>query len=300
MKYTAKTQKEILIFLLGLSCLPLLRTHAQATSAHHGIQSAQKPATIQQQRGPKYWSEQKKEFQVLINETWAHEPWIGNDAPYAAARAKIESAVATGESPAVLVAQYAEQAKNEPNNPLAQFFWAYAVRMEYKLALDSKAMSDLRFAAELAIAEAPQPHTYNYNRLHYLLWIQGGGGAPSHFLKDLSYRLLAKDPKDFPVLMGLASIYTQNRDKQAQQKGYALIQQMIKQYPSKPEVYDMLAGWYYTQYMFYHNPKNYHLAIANYQKAMGMYPPQSTRRAGLPSVMEFLTQRYHQISAGGT
>lgn len=301
MKSITAIQTGLIAFCLGLSGQPLLLAQA-APKASTGMHPYYKPPTvppaIQRLRDPKYWAEQREEFKALTNDAWAQEQWTGNDAPYAVMRSRIESAVAAGQPPVALVSQYAGQAKKEPNNALAQFSWAYAVRLATKAAPASKAMSDLLFAACVAIAETPPPHTYNYDRLRYLLWIQDGGGAPSHFLKDMSYRLLQRDPKDFPVLLGQSLIYTQNRDKADQQTGYALIQKMIKQYPGKPEVYDVLGCWYYTQYMFYHNPKNYHLAMSNYQRAIGMYPAASPRRAGLPNVMATLTQRYRQLNGG--
>jgi hypothetical protein len=303
MKFKNISQAELTVFCLGLAGATFLAVQA-APKPKNGMPFNSTPITVSQElqkrRGPNYWPEQRKEFQAMTDNTWAQEQWTGGDTPYAAARSRIESVVAAGQAPEALAAQYAVQAKNEPNNAVAQFSWAYAVRLADKDSPASKAASDRIFATCVEIAETPSPHSYNYDRLRYLLWLQWGNGAASHFLKDMAYRLLAKDPKDFPVLIGLASIYTQNKDKAAQQKGYALIQKMIHDYPSKPEAYDMLGGWYYTQYMFYHNPKNYHLAMSNHQKSLGMYPPASPRRAGLPEVMDFLTQRYHQISAGGT
>ncbi len=244
----------------------------------------------------KYWQEQGKEFAALTNEKWAFERWTGNDAPYAAARARVEREANSGLPPLTLVARYQSRAKAEPNNSLAQFSWAYAVRFADKVLPASKTVSDLRFAAELGLAEAPQPRTYNYDRLHYLLRIQGGGGGGSHFLKNLASRLLAKDPQDFPVLLYQSLIYTQNRDPADRQHGYTLIQGMIKKYPNKPEVYDALGCWYYTEYLFVHNKPDYDQAMAYYQKALNMYPAKSARRDTLPGVMAFLTKRYHQIS----
>ena len=244
----------------------------------------------------KYWQEQAKESRALINETWAFENWTGDDTPYAAARAEIEQAMAAGKSPLTLGLQYGPQAKKEPNNPLAQFRWAYAVWTAGRSQSTVRPAPSLRFAAELALAEAPQPHTYNYDRLHYMIWIQGGGGGPSYYLRDLSVRLLKKDPNDFLVYLGQALIYTQHHYKEPNPQGYVLIQALLKKYPNRPEAYDALGCWYYSQYMFYHDPKNYPLAITYYKKAADMYPVKSARRADLPYVMDFLTKRYHQIS----
>ena len=243
---------------------------------------------------------QRKDFKALTDDTWAHEQWTSNDAPYVLVRSQIERAFARDEQPQLLVARYEAAAKSEPNNPLVQFGWAYTVRLATKSpSFHVEDTQDLLASVSVALAETPSPHTYAYDHLRYLIWLQWGGGGASHFLKDMAYRLLAKNPKDFPILMGLAGIYTQNRDAMAQQKGYALIQKMIKDYPNKPEVYDLLGCWYYFQYLSYRDPINYHLAMNTYQKALGMYPPQSTRREGLRQAMAFLTTRYHQMNAGG-
>ena len=302
MKSTMIVKAVLVALCLGLSGLPLLMAQNPQKN-HHGMHPFYKPPTvppkIQALRDPKYWAEQRKEVKALTNDAWVYEQWTGDDGPYAAARLNIDHALATT-PPQALVARYAAHAKSRPNDPLAQFSWAYTVHDAIKSAsFPAQDAENTRFAAQLALAEAPFPRTYNYARLRYLIWIQGGGGGPSHFLKGMAYRLLQKDPNDFPVLSGLIQIYSANHDKAAQQQGYALIQKTIKKYPGNPQVYDLLGGWYYFQYLSYHNPSDYRSAMASYQKALGMYPPQSARRGGLPQVMAFLTTRYHQISAGG-
>lgn len=302
MKSTMTVQAVLLALCLDLSGLPYLSAQTP-TTAQNGMHPFYKPSSVppalKRLQDPKYWVGQKKASDALMDHTWVHEPWTGNDAPYVAVRNQVEQAFARGAQPSGLVTKYETAAKSKSNNPLAQFGWAYAVRLATKSpALHGENTQDLLNSVNAALAEAPSPHTYAYDHLRYLIWLQWGSGVASHALKDMAYRLLAKDPHDFPVLMGLAGIYTQNRDKVAQQKGYVLIQKMIMDYPGRPEVYDMLGCWYYTQYMFYHDPRNYHLAMTSYQKALGMYPPQSARRGGLPQVMAFLTTRYHQISAG--
>lgn len=302
MKLNVMVQATLVAFCLGLAGLPLLLAQIPP-AAQHRAPLSKKPTIVPEAQlrlqHQKYWTEQRKDFKALTNDSWAYEEWTGDDAPYAAVRAQVERVFLRGTQPQAIAAKYETAAKAEPNNSLAQFGWAYAVRQAVRSDASLKSPDSLRYAAELALAEAPAPHTYNYDRLRYLIWIQGGGGAPSHFLKAMAYRLLARDPHDFPVLLGLAAIYTQNRDKEAQRKGYALIQQMTRNYPNKPEVYDMLGCWYYTQYMFYRDPRNYRLAMSTYQKALGLYPASSARREGLPQVMAFLTTRFHQISAGG-
>jgi tetratricopeptide (TPR) repeat protein len=301
MKSNTMARVVLVAFCLGVSGLPFLSIQAAPKSNNGEYKPPILPPAIKRMQAPNFWKGQREEFKALTNDTWADEQWTGNDEPYITVRTQIEQAFDRNAQPKAVVTQYEESAKREPNNPLSQFGWAYAVRLATKspsFLVDNT--SDLLTSVNIALAEAPSPHTYNYDRLRYLIWLQWGNGAASHFLKNMAYRLLQRNPKDFPVLQGLASIYTQNEDKGAQKTGFSLIQKLIRNYPSKPEVYDMLGGWYYTQYMFYHNPKNYHLAMSNYQKALGMYPAASPRRAGLPEVMDFLTQRYHQISAGGT
>lgn len=254
------------------------------------------PPAIQKLRDPKYWSGEKKKIDAVLNNDWLHQPWTGDDAPYATARARIEREISTT-PPTALVAQYAGPAQARPNDPLAQFAWAYAVHKSINVAgFSTNESKDTRFAAEVALAEAPSPHTYNYARLHYLIILQGPGSGGNYFLKNMAYRLLKKDPNDFPVLTGLVAIDAGNQDKVAQKEGYSLIQKLIKKYPEKPQVYDMLGGWHYAQYLMYHSSSNYTQSIANYKKALALYPATAARKAALPQVMAFLTTRYHQIS----
>lgn len=298
------TKTNIHLLSLGLSLVGLV---ALCPTPTHSAQN-QKPVfpkapitgkLAPPPKGRGYWEQQKKISDALGNDAWVYTEWTRNDGPYAATRAQIERAFSTGTQPQVTVSQYEAAAKREPNNAFAQFAWAYAVRLATKSpSFHISNVQDLVFSANVALAEAPSPHTYDYDRLRYLLWIQFGGGGASHFLKGMAVRLLQKDPHDFPVLLDQTLIYTQNRDKAARHRGYALIQRLIHQYPGKPDVYDALGCWYYTEYMFEHDPKNYRLAISTYQKALAMYPTDSVRRGQLPAVMAELTRRFHQISGG--
>lgn len=255
------------------------------------------PPPILTPTDPKYWAKQRKDFHAVTNHAWVYQKWTGNDAPYAAARSQVEHDFAVSVEPQDLLARYKTAAQRQPNNALAQFTWAYGVRLaDRSPAFHIQDRGEFLDAANVALSEASSPHTYNYDRLRFLLWIQEGAGAASHHLEGIAYRLLQKAPNDYPVLVGLSLIYTQNRDRVAQKKGYALIQKMMKMYPNRPDAYDLLGCWYYTQYMFYGNIPDYHQAMAYYQKALGMYPVGSVRRAQLPGVMAYLTTRFHQIS----
>lgn len=248
---------------------------------------------------PAYWAEQKRSSDAICNTTWANKPWTGNDAPYAAARAEIEQAFARGTKPETLVSQYETTAKRQPNNPLAQFSWGYALRLACKTPGYARATDQnyLNFV-NTAIAEAPSANTYNYDRLRYLLWMQQGGGMASHYLKNLSVRLLQKDPQDFPIRMGQALIYTESDNQAERRHGYALIQGLIKQYPTKPELYDTLAGWYDWEFTHKHNKTDYDNAIAYYQKAMSMYPKDSLRRAQIPAVIQLVNRQRNYFKNG--
>lgn len=244
----------------------------------------------------KEWADRKKISDALSNNAWLNESWTGNDAPYATLRTQIERAFGTM-TPQTLVAQYTPAAKARPDDPLAQFAWAYAVHKAITSAnYTVQNADDVRFAAEVALAETPFPRTYNFARLRFLITLQSPAGGGYHTLIGTAQRLLKKDANDFPVMMGLIALNSQNSDPAAQEAAYALIQKSIKQYPNKPQVYDMLGGWYYAQYILYHHTRDYHISLDNYQRAMNMYPMTASRRSALPQVMDFLTRRYHQIS----
>ena len=299
---TKLTKTIVVAFCLIIMGLPVAQVYSASGQTlqkrHPDYVPPTLPSAMQKLRDPKYWSERKKEADALTNTNWVHLSWTGNDAPYAAARARIDGELGT-KPPQALVAEYAAPAKSHPNDPLAQFAWAYAVHHAIKSAsFPAQNAEATRFATEVAIAEAPYPRTYNYARLSFLVYVEAPGGGSGHFLIGIARRLLQKDPNDFPVLSGLITLDSQNRDLTAQQEGLALIHKMIKKYPEKPQVYDMAGGWHYAQYLLYHNPSNYQLAIANYQKALDMYPVTDARRVGLPQVMSFLTWRHHQISGG--
>ncbi len=293
------TQLSLLTFCVGATQIPMAWGQSAGNKKH-----SPQPQSIPSSMGYtklslKEWKERKKISDALSNNSWLNESWTGDDAPYVAIRAQIEHAFNTA-TPQALVAQYAPAAKARPNDPLAQFAWAYAVHKAVTSAQYAvENADDVRFAAEVALAEAPFPRTYNFARLRFLITLQSPAGGGYHTLIGTAQRLLKKDPNDFPVMMGLIALNSQNSDPSAQKLAYALIQKAIKQYPSKPQVYDLLGGWHYAQYILYHNPHDYRLSLDNYQKAMNMYPMTASRRSAIPQVMDFLTRRYHQISNGG-
>jgi len=290
------TQLSLLALCLGATQVPIALGQ-NVGNTKRPLQSAPMPSSMGSTKlTHKEWSDRKKISDALSNNAWLNERWTGNDAPYAALRAQVERAFDTM-TPQALVAQYAPAAKARPNDPIAQFAWGYAVHKAITSAnYTVQNADDVRFAAEVALAETPFPQTYNFARLRFLIALQSPAGGGYHTLIGTAKRLLQKDANDFPVMMGLIALNSQNSDSAAQKAAYALIQKAIKQYPNKPQVYDMLGGWYYAQYILYHHPRDYHLSLDNYQRAMNMYPMTASRRSALPQVMDFLTRRYHQIN----
>jgi len=102
--------------------------------------------------------EQQKDVQ------WTLESWDEDNSDYAAAREKIDGMRGgSALKPAILL--YEGLAKAQPNNPLAQFKWAYATWVSLDKYTPSGTVIKTMHDPIQAMLDAPYPHTYDYARL---------------------------------------------------------------------------------------------------------------------------------------
>ena len=128
---------------------------------------------------------------------WTVAPWNGNDKPYQQMRDTIDNAIAGGRKPQELVEFYELPALEHPNDPIAQFRWAYAT---YKVAITTNEITgdNMLYQPLKALVLAPFPKTYDYARLIYLMEDYGHGPFILQ-LRNVSKRLVKHNPNDKAV-----------------------------------------------------------------------------------------------------
>lgn len=217
---------------------------------------------------------------------WMTEKWTGNNAPYAAMRAKLKREFAVSTAPQTLVAKYARRAAKSPNSALAQYAWADSVL----LAGGSPAyvyphVVGVLGPVTLALAEAPAPHTYDYDRIRARIVFSGMWGA-ARSLFPMYERILVKNPRDFPILYARAYVYATSLRAPERKLGFNLIQHLRNEFPSAPEYFDLLGNYYYYTAVCEGNVSDYDKFIVLLTKAMSAYPPNSPRGRELPALMQ--------------
>lgn len=99
--------------------------------------------------------------------SWMAAPWNGSDKPYQQMRGTIDNAISGGRKPQELVEFYKLPALEHPNDPKAQFRWAYAAYIAAKQT-DYNQGEKILGSPRQALVLAPFPHSYEYARLIFL------------------------------------------------------------------------------------------------------------------------------------
>lgn len=135
---------------------------------------------------------------------WTKATWTEDDAPYQAIVDKIEYDLHHGKTAHAVVTNYHALEEYHSQDPLAVFAWG-AAKWRSSCWVSSNVASDWDLSAlpdELADVY-PQPHTYNYVRLRFLVQADGN---PMPELQSVGERLLAHDPKDVDVQWQLIKV----------------------------------------------------------------------------------------------
>ncbi len=178
--------------------------------------------------------------------SWQHETWTGNDMPYRQARQKIDTAIASGQSPMRVAKGYEEQARADKQSALAQFRWGYALRETITPASTPDESQTNGLGVFFALADIASPNTYNYARLRYLT------SYHSSYQTALGERLLRQDTQDVSVKGHLALDYTvpgpEPYNLKAKNRAVQLSKELIKVDPKYPSYNAVLAEAYTANY----------------------------------------------------
>ncbi len=207
----------------------------------------------------------QEQVTALQDLSWANRAWSGDNTPYKQIRDSINTAVARGRSADDLRQQYGIAAQQKPNDPAAQFAWGYAawIASRSRTITDGKSYDDLWGVRE-AMAHVPDPHTYDFYRLRFLL-----AGGPK--LLPLSNHLLTVDPKDMDVKAQAIRI---NPDAKAT---LAECNALIEAYPQSSRYRGLLGNIYFYSWTRVHDEHDRLQAIKAYDDYLKLSLPNDRR-----------------------
>lgn len=210
-------------------------------------------------------------------QAWTMEAWTGDSKPYEKIRKEIDHSVASGEKILSLVAKYETSAKQRPEDPQAQFAWAYAV---YQVAAARQTPYGVGYGMLVeprkALADAKSPHAYEYDRLRFL--INAFGPEYKSQLKLLGRRLLKKKPDDAKIKRLLAYILVGSSNPAEQQQALTYAQELARVDPTTLAVYSVPAALYMCRWLRRRDHEDAVKARMYYQQWLQHAPPDDAFR----------------------
>lgn len=229
--------------------------------------------------------ESERYNQITADRGWETEPWTGDDRPFAAARAAIDRVFIAKKDLSPQLTQYEALAKAHPGNPLDQFQWAYAFRLE-----GSVPHPDGRDGMPLVIAmvNARQPHTYNYTRLRFIYQVVEPEGC------NLAKRLLDKDPNDTRVREVYAAILSESKSKVDEDLAVKIVRAIVDKAEDTPASDGLMACVYANVGFLEKNPEYYKKSIEANNLFLKLTPSYDWRRAAALHSNEVLQRRLNE------
>lgn len=208
---------------------------------------------------------------LLPSIAWANMKWTGDNRQYHNIRIQVDQLAAQGKlTPELLRANY-RSFQQTPHDPLVLFRWAYADNLAIRL---SPNLPQHFSPGDGAFAACPDPRTYDYDRMRLLLNWPGN----ELLLLPLAKRLLANDPKDYPLQYNLATMSSGTDTPIKQAVAVKRAERLLAQYPNKPEIYGLLGGIYCDHWVFQKHAADGRKAIFYYQKYLQIAKPDDPWR----------------------
>ncbi len=200
---------------------------------------------------------------------WTSGSWDGDDKPYRQIRTAIDHAIAGGRKPQELMYFYETFARKAPNDPKAQFRWAYAA---YKAALTVDYYTGERILGDPrdALVLGPFPNTYEYARLIFLTEDYAVMFVPE--LQQISKRFLKVSPQDTEVRYAAAKNLLYNRDPATRQLAVDCVYGLIRARPQWAKPRGLLGFVFYRQWKTTKSQSDAAKAIQGYQRYLALAP----------------------------
>jgi len=208
---------------------------------------------------------------LMPSTAWVSMKWTGDNRKYHDVRIQIDQLAIQGKlTPEALRTYYGSFLQN-PRDPLVLFRWAYADNLAIRLKPD---LPQHVSPGDGAFEACPNPRTYDYDRTRLLLNWPGN----ESLLLPLAKRLLAHDPKDYPLQYNLATLSSGTDAPTEKAAAVRRAERLLSQYPNKPEIYGLLGGIYCDHWVFKKDPADGRKAIFYYQKYLQIANPNDPWR----------------------
>jgi tetratricopeptide (TPR) repeat protein len=218
-------------------------------------------------------------YAVINDRAWESERWTGDDRPFAQVRLSIDRLFNAKVDAQPFVSQYQALAKVNPRDALDQFRWAYAVLKQgdipHPVHRDTSEIT-------IALADAVQPHTYNYTRMRLLFQYAG----PKEL--GLFERLLARDPSDDRVKSIYAFILSETKLKKDDDKAVSIEEAIVAEGRYSPVCYRDLSDIYYDVGYNENDPSFYKKSIAASREYLARTPDYDWTRAAVEHSISYL------------
>lgn len=216
---------------------------------------------------------------------WVAEDWTGDEAPYQKLRTAIDGSKSSGKLTSETIKKYKVLHEKKPNDAVALYGWTYA---SFQATQSNPPIPQQQIVAPSAFNEAPSPHTYEYDRLRFLVWAHY---TPDARLQGIGERLLRHSPDDEDVKYYLIQCYKPWRSNLEKQKAVSLAQDLIRTVPSRPGSYSALGGVYFNSWMVSHRKEDADKAVSAYQDYLRIAPQNYAWRQRAEEIIQYISSR---------
>lgn len=214
--------------------------------------------------------------------SWATKDWSGDDEQYVRVRDEVDSDFTDGKVTSAYLSDLETKWKQNKTDPLILFRWAYAHQRARDLHPPLEA--NILIPGDLFNA-APAPHSYQYTRIRFLAETNFGSHRE---LLALGKRLLSHEPNDFYVEYAVGNCFGEKLTPAAKQEALTYTDHMLQKYPTRPSVYALKGGTYFSYWIDHRNKQDARDAIKWYKIYLKKAPANYEWRTRAQGIITFL------------
>ncbi len=219
---------------------------------------------------------------------WMEEKWNSDEATYQKLRTATEKDKREGKLTSDMIEGYRLLHEKKRKDPIALYQWGYA---SFEATQVNPPISQVQLVSPMAFEEAPSPHTYEYDRLRFLVWAHY---SPHARFQTVGERLLGHASNDNDVRYYLIQCYDPEHSEQEKQKAVTLARNLVRSAPRRPGSYSVLAGIYFRLWMVNHQAEDANRAVSAYQEYLRIAPKSYAWRRQAENIIGYI--RSHQAT----
>ncbi len=213
---------------------------------------------------------------------WMDEKWNGDEATYQKIRTDTERNKKSGKLTSDIIEHYRLLHKKKPTDPIALYQWGYA---SFEATQSNPPIFQAQLISPDAFEEALSPHTYDYDRLRFLVAVHTSAHAR---FQSVGERLLHHTPDDDDLKYYLIQCYQPKHSEQQKQEAISLAQELIHSTPHRPGAYSALGGIYFRSWMVNHQREDGNEAVTAYREYLRIAPENYTWRRQAENIIRYI------------